>query len=258
MAESAPQGDPGAGVLRMSGETTAFWSGHANSSAMVLRMCEIGTPPDRVVHATTRHEFDFVYEFMEKFQKVCPVEIIFEDMAKDRPDKEFENFFHKPWCKGNHLGEIHGFPLQSHPCWHNRNVKQPVYNKYEKTSSEVYTGFHSGERHRAAAKFQFGNHRFPLIEWGWGWKDSLSYLKKRGIPHQGYKDYGFDRLGCWFCPRQGDTELFILYQKFPDLFSRLQDLEEESPHGYRPPGKRRLDELVDIWERKVNHTLREF
>jgi 3'-phosphoadenosine 5'-phosphosulfate sulfotransferase (PAPS reductase)/FAD synthetase len=242
----------------MSGETTAFWSGHANSSAMVLRMCEMGSPPDRVVHATTRHEFNFVYEFMEKFQKVCPVEIIFEDMAKDRPDKEFENFFHKPWCKGRYTGQIHGFPLQSHSCWHNRNVKYPVYRKYTKVSRECYTGFHANERHRIMPNNNGRVIRYPLIEWGWNWKDSLSYLKKRGIPHLGYEEYGFDRLGCWMCPRQGDTELYVLYKRFPDLFQKLLDLEQESPHGFRPANKRRLDELVDIWERKVNHTLQEF
>ena len=242
----------------MSDETTAFWSGHANSSAMVLRMCEMGEPPDRVVHATTRLEFDFVYEFMEKFQKICPVEIIIEDAAKDRPDYEFDNFFARPWCRGKLGGEPHGFPFMSRGCWHNRNVKQPVYNKYEKTSQEVYTGFHVGERHRANMPFRYGVHRFPLIEWGWTAKDSLAYLKKRGIPHLGYEKYGFDRLGCWLCPRQGDTELYILYKHFPDMFMKLQDMEDKSPHGFRPPGKRTLEELVDIWERKENHTLGEF
>ena len=81
-------------------ETTAFWSGHANSSAMVLRMIEMKQAPDRVVHAVTRAEFGIVYEFMEKFQKVCEVEIIFEDMAIGKPDKEFKNFFNKSWCRG--------------------------------------------------------------------------------------------------------------------------------------------------------------
>jgi len=49
-------------------ETTAFWSGHANSSAMCLRMIELKQPLDRIVHAITRAEFVAVYDFMEKFQ----------------------------------------------------------------------------------------------------------------------------------------------------------------------------------------------
>lgn len=189
-------------------ETVAFWSGHANSSAMVLRMIEIKQAPDLIVHACTRAEFDFVYDFMEKFQKKIDREIIFEDMAKDRPDKEFMNFFNKSWCRGNHIGEIHGMPMSMSPCWHNRNVKQPVYNKYEKLARETYTGFHIGERHRCLMRWF--NKRYPLIEWGWNAKNSIEYLRKRDIPHLAYDIYGFERLGCWFCPRQSDTALYII------------------------------------------------
>ena len=230
-------------------ETTAFWSGHANSSAMVLRMIEMKQAPDRVVHAVTRAEFGIVYEFMEKFQKVCEVEIIFEDMAIGKPDKEFKNFFNKSWCRGNHIGTIHGMPYASHPCWHNRNIKQPVYDKYEANSSETYTGYHSGERRRILNR---NNKRYPLIEWGWTAKDSISYLRKLGIPHTAYDVYGFDRLGCWFCPRQNETALFIVYKNFPDKFQEMMDMEKDSPHGFRKG--RTLEQLVDIWESKPNYT----
>ena len=234
-------------------ETTAFWSGHANSSAMVLRMIETKQAPDRVVHATTHAEFDCVYEFMEKFQKLCEVEIIIEDVVLTKPQMGFNEFFNKPWCKGNHVGEIHGMPYASHPCWHNRNVKQPIYDKYEAISLETYTGYHSGERHRILNRT---NKRYPLIEWGWTAKDSIAYLRKRGIPHTAYDVYGFDRLGCWFCPRQKDTALFIVYKHFPDKFQEMLDLEENSPHGFRT-GKS-LKELVDIWESKPNHDLKQW
>ena len=235
-------------------ETTAFWSGHANSSAMVLRMIEMKQAPDRIVHAITRAEFDIVYDFMEKFQKICEVEIIFEDMAIDRPDKEFKNFFNKPWCKGNFCGEIHGMPLASHPCWHNRNVKQPVFDKYETISSETYTGFHVGERHRCLKGRT--TKRYPLIEWGWTAKDSIEYLRKRGIPHLAYDLYGFDRLGCYYCPKQSETALYIIYKNFPDKFQVMLDMELDSPHGFRK-GKS-LQELVDIWESKPNYELKKW
>lgn len=232
-------------------ETTAFWLGHANSSAMVLRMIELKQAPDRVVHACTRAEFEVVYEFMEKFQKICEVEIIFEDMAKDKPEKEFNNFFNKPWCRGNHVGTIHGMPYASHPCWHNRNIKQPIYNKYEKNSRETYTGFHIGERHRCLKGRT--TKQYPLIKWGWSAKNSIEYLRKRGIPHLAYDKFGFDRLGCWFCPRQSETALFIIYKNFPDKFQQMMDMEINSPHGFRR--RKRLEELVDIWESKPNYEL---
>jgi len=238
----------------MTAEKVAFWSGHANSSAMVLRMIELKQAPDVVVHAATRAEFDFVYEFMEKFQKICEVEIIIEDMAKDRPDREFMNFFNKPWCKGNHVGEIHGMPFVHRGCWHMRNIKQPVYNKWEKTAKETYTGFHVGERHRCMNLHH--RKRYPLIEWGWTAKDSIRYLRKRGIPHLGYDKYKFDRLGCYLCPKQSETALYIIYLQFPDKFQQMLEMEANSPHGFRI-GKT-LEELVEIWESKPNYTFENY
>jgi 3'-phosphoadenosine 5'-phosphosulfate sulfotransferase (PAPS reductase)/FAD synthetase len=232
-------------------ETAAFWSGHANSSAMVLRMIERGESPDFVVHAVTGLEFDFVYDFMERFEKLCDVEIIAEDITISKPNLKFDAFFNQPWCRGNHVGEVHGMPLASNPCWHNRNVKQPVFNKWESRCRETYTGFHIGERARMLKGHP--EKRYPLIEWGWTAKDSIAYLRKRSIPHAGYDVYGFDRLGCWCCPRQGDTALFIIYKNKPDLFMQMLDMEENSPHGFRP-GKS-LKELVDIWESKPNYDL---
>lgn len=142
-------------------------------------------------------------------------------------------------------------PKAADPCWHNRNVKQPVFNKWESRCRETYTGFTINERHRALKTHH--NKRYPLIEWGWTAKDSIEYLRKRGIPHLGYDLYGFDRLGCWCCPKQGDTSLYIIYKNRPELFQQMLDMEENSPHGFRK-GKS-LSELVDIWESKPNYTL---
>jgi 3'-phosphoadenosine 5'-phosphosulfate sulfotransferase (PAPS reductase)/FAD synthetase len=238
----------------MTAETVAFWSGHANSSAMVLRMCEINQHPDVVVHACTGLEFDFVYNFMEMFQKICPVEIILEDVTKEKQNLKFDAFFNQPWCRGKHTGEIHGMPKAMNPCWHNRNVKQPVFNKWEERTRESYTGFHVGERHRC-----MNNHhkkRYPLIEWGWTAKDSIEYLRKRGIPHLGYDKYGFERLGCYLCPKQDPLALYIIYKNFPDMFMEMMEMEKKSPHGFRK-GKS-LEEMVDIWESQVNYTIDKF
>jgi 3'-phosphoadenosine 5'-phosphosulfate sulfotransferase (PAPS reductase)/FAD synthetase len=234
-------------------ETCAFWSGHANSSAMVLRMIERKETPDFVVHACTRAEFDFVYDFMEKFEKHCEVEIIKEDVVANKPHMAFTEFFNKPWCKGNHVGEIHGMPFKSKPCWYRRNIKDPVYRKWGKICSETYVGFHVGERHRMFNNI-ISKTKYPLIEWGWTDKDSITYLRKRGIPHAAYDTYGFDRLGCWFCPKQSDAALFIVYKNRPDMFQQMLDMEENSPHGFRT-GKS-LKDLVDIWESKPNYDLK--
>lgn len=231
----------------MGQETAAFWSGHANSSAMVLRMKEIGQSPDYIVHAHTGREFEQVYDFMDKFEKLVGIEIIHEDIIALKPQYEFIAFFNTPWCRGDHVGEIHGFPKSCGKCWHNRNVKQPVFQKYEDKCRETYTGFTVQERHRILK--QRPEKRYPLIEWQWTAKDSLHYLKKRGIPHTIY-DLGFERLGCDLCPKQNDTALKVIYHNFPELWDELLDLESKSPRGFRDHGcKKSLEELQNMWEK---------
>lgn len=228
-------------------ETTAFWSGHANSSAMILKMCANRTYPDKVVHACTHLEFDFVYEYMEKFERHCPVEIIYEDVLKIKPAHNFIDYFFKSVCYGKHIGEIHGFPKVINPCWYNRLVKQPVFEKYEKISSEVYTGFTKDERHRILWN-QYCLKRYPLIEWGWTALDCRKYLKKRGIEYTVYTEFNLSRLGCWLCPKQKDSELYFIYKNYPDNFNILLTLEKQSPHGFRPANKKSLEELKEEWE----------
>lgn len=234
----------------MAKETAAFWSGHANPSAMCLRMKEIGQPPDIIVHAHTGREFEQVYEYMDKFEKIIGVEIVYEDIPSLKPQYGFNTFFLTPWCKGKHEGEIHGFPKSCGKCWHNRNVKQPVFEKYEKLCRETYTGFTIQERHRILK--QRPEKRYPLIEWQWTAQDSLAYLKRRGIPHTIY-DLGFERLGCDLCPKQNDRALKVIFDNFPELWEELLDLEQKSPHGFRDPGtKKSLEELQNLWERNKN------
>ena len=231
----------------MTRETAAFWSGHANSSAMCLRMKEIGQAPDYIVHAHTGREFEQVYDFMDKFEKLVGVEIIHEDIVALKPQYEFHAFFNTPWCRGNREGEIHGFPKRCGKCWHNRNVKQPVFKKYEDRCRETYTGFTVQERQRILR--QRLEKRYPLIEWQWTAKDSLHYLKKRGIPHTIY-DLGFERLGCDCCPKQSDAALKIIYLNFPDLWDELLDLEAKSPSGFRDTSKEKsLEDLQNTWEK---------
>lgn len=232
-------------------ETTAFWSGHANSSAMVLRMIEIGRGPDLIVHACTGLEFEPVIEYMERFERFIGQEIIYEDVTKEKPKYEFFTFFNSPWMKGSNLeGQIHGSPKMMNRCWHNRNVKQPVFNKYEKTSSEVYTGFTVNERHRVERPRLQAQRVYPLIQWQWSAADSLAYLRMRDIPHPMYEVYGFERLGCAICPKQGDNALYRIYKHFPEIWDQILDIEDRSPHGFRGPKEKTPYELMDEWENR--------
>lgn len=226
-------------------EKVAFWSGHANSSAMCLRMKEIGNAPDFIVYAATGAEFNEVYDFMERFEKIIGIQVIHCNRIEKQPQYHFDAFFNKPWMVGCNLeGSIHGMPHMNRPCWHHRNVKEPCYKKYGWTAKEQYIGFTIDEIRRSIPLFKsHSNSRFPLIEWGWHAKDSVEYLRKQGIPHFIYDIVGIDRLGCWFCPRQKEAALKAMWLNFPDLWERLLEYEKRSPTGFKSKSKTYLIEL---------------
>lgn len=234
-------------------ETTAFFSGHANSGAMIARMHKIGQPPDMVVHAVTGLEFDQVHEWMEKFERFLGIEVIREDITKEKPRYNFFTYYNTPWLKRSKFyGEIHGTPKIIDPCWHNRNVKQPVFKKYEAISSVTYTGFTVEERHRILAYKKGRIKRYPLIEWQWSANDSRKYLKKIGIPHPMYEVFGFRRLGCCICPKQNESQLRLIYENFPKIWDLILYMEDTSPKGFRVSGQPTPYDLMERWDREKN------
>jgi len=234
-------------------EKVAFWSGHANSSAMCIRMQELKQEPDVIIYATTGGEFDEVYDFMERFEKIIGIQVIRCNVIERKPQYQYDAFFNKPWMVGCKLdGEVHGVPHQNRPCWHHRNVKEPCYRKYGWGAEEQYIGFTIDEIKRATPMLEsHPNSRFPLIEWKWHAIDSIEYLRKKGLPHFIY-DHGFERMGCWFCHQQGEKALKIVYKNFPDKWEQLLDYERRSPHGFKAKSKTYLIELQEKWECEKN------
>ena len=233
----------------MTGETVAFWSGHANSSAMCLRMVEIGHPPDLIVHAVTGLEYPEVYDFMDAFEKMIGISVVRENIIEKKPNYEFDKYFNQPFCRGRFTGSIHGFPMMAGRCWHKANVKNPVYRKYERFAKETYTGMTVDERNRTSPNPRY---KYPLIEWGWSAGMSIYYLKKRGIPHRIY-DRGFKRLGCIFCPNMSQNDLYIIFRDYPLIWDKLLDYENKSPRKMRGngTGNKDLFQLQDIFEQRL-------
>lgn len=62
----------------------------------------------------------------------------------------------------------------------------------------------------------------------------MSHLREFGLYNSLY-DY-FDRIGCWWCPKQPLKSLRSLYRHFPHLWAQLLELEEihgiAFKHGY--------------------------
>ena len=200
------------------------FSGGKNSTAMLLRLKELGQMPDKIIFCDTLMEYPEVYEFIDKVEKHIGQKII-----RLKPNNSFLKWFFKEYQKGCRFeGRIHGFPYIRTPCWYQREAKVTPLKKYNDEADVVYIGYAKGEENRKLKDPKF---KYPLIEWGWDEQKSEEYCKEKGFLNPLYQK--FRRTGCWCCPLQGKKDLKILYKDYPALWRILVQLEELSPHGFQ-------------------------
>jgi 3'-phosphoadenosine 5'-phosphosulfate sulfotransferase (PAPS reductase)/FAD synthetase len=178
-------------------------------------------------------ELPELYEYIEKVEDYIGMEI-----TRLKHNKTFDEYFYEVPSRGKYheLGLIRGFPPVLSGCYINRDVKVRRMQKHLKEDGAIsnYIGFTADEVKRSSGK-QFTStpnrmYRFPLIEWGWGDDECLSYLASKGLPHplQGL------RSGCWLCPKQPVSSLRYIYNKHPDLWLKLRAYEKDAPAGFHP------------------------
>ena len=164
--------------------TVVSFSGGKDSTAMLLRMMEIGEHIDEVVNVDTGMEFPAMYEHIDRVR--MEVESAGIKYTTLRNDKTFEYIMlHQPIESekfGTHYG--YGFPT---PVirWCTRHMKLDLLNKHFRDLKEKYElvqciGLACDEFKRLERP---GNnqpgHRHPLVEWGWSEADCLEYCRTR-------------------------------------------------------------------------------
>jgi len=199
-------------------------SGGKNSTAMLLRLIELGCRPSQIVFADTLMEFPETYAYLDKIERVINQKII-----RLTPQNTFINYFFGKVSKGKLKGEIRGFPYVITPCWYQREAKNKPLDRFSKDCDVVYIGYAKGEENRMMKDNRF---RYPLIEWGWTEQDCKTYLLQKNLLNPLYEKFG--RTGCWCCPKQKNADLLVLKKDYPALWNILLQLEEASPHGFKP------------------------
>ena len=216
----------------MKDKVCVSFSGGKDSTAMLLRMIELGERIDKIVFADTLMEFPEMYNYINKVEKFIGRKII-----RTKPNNSFLKWFFKEFVRGSRKGLIHGFPFVVGNCWYKREAKFVPLNKEAKDCNVECIGYVKGEEKRIMKSKRY---RYPLIEWGWTDKDCLDYLRKKGMLNPLYKK--FKRLGCWCCPKQSKNSLDILKGDYPALWNILIQLEELSPQGFKIEKKKVEDD----------------
>ena len=97
------------------------FSGGKDSSAMLLRMIEMGMPVDLVLFADTGKEFPQLYEYVERMRKyVTGYGIEFKTV---KPKKTWDDWFFGKVTRGKMEGKQRGWPLMFFHCYWSREAK---------------------------------------------------------------------------------------------------------------------------------------
>lgn len=200
-------------------------SGGKDSTAMLIRMLELNYPVDEIIFADTRYEFPEMYEYLEKVQ-----EYLYKHF-KDAPPirtittpEPLEKWIFGQISRGKRKGQIRGWPLTVHKCNWSRESKQKILEK-EIGNNIRYIGIALDEKHRMVKDHEERGYKYPLIEWGWTEQDALEYLKGKDLHNVLYDK--FDRLGCFWCPKQSIQSLRIIYNEYPDKWKWMMEWDKK-------------------------------
>lgn len=212
------------------------FSGGKDSTAMLLKMIENNMPIDEVVYCkimatpTIGAEYPEMYKYLDRIDEYL-MKSIGKKLTRIEPKISFEEQFYTIKQRNKHKGEIYGFPYTI-SSWCNDRLKMKALNKYFKQQGEHirYIGIAYDEPKRLA-KLQ-ENARAPLAEWKMTEKDCLEFLKERNLLNPLYEK--FNRLGCWFCPKQRLKSLRILRRDYPELWNMLLKWQLDSEVKFKP------------------------
>jgi 3'-phosphoadenosine 5'-phosphosulfate sulfotransferase (PAPS reductase)/FAD synthetase len=195
------------------------FSGGKDSTAMLLRMLELKIPVDKIVFADTYFEFPELYNYINMIEKYINRKIEFV-----YPNKTFEEWFEGLITRGDRKGEVRGFPLKVFPCYWSREAKIKPLQKIANKNDKMFIGIAFDELERCSK--DDGNLYYPLVDWKWTEQDCINYLNKKGLFNPLYVN--FDRLGCYFCPKQSEKSLYVLWKIYPDLWKKTKFWESKN------------------------------
>jgi 3'-phosphoadenosine 5'-phosphosulfate sulfotransferase (PAPS reductase)/FAD synthetase len=190
------------------------FSGGKDSTYMLIKMLEKNMPIDDIIFADTGMEFQELYDYIDRIEKLIGLKI-----TRLKPKKTWDDlFFHKKQ-RGKHIGQINAFPMTM-ACDMTRQLKLDTIERYYRSIKgdfTVYIGiaFNEPERYERLKP----NERAPLYEWQITEDFIIEELKRMGLHNPLYDT--FDRLGCYTCPNMTIKELRLMRKRYPKEYAKL-------------------------------------
>lgn len=216
-----------------------------DSMAMLDEIMRRKLPLDYVIHCDimfdkdTSGEHPLMAEWIPYAEKRIK-ELYGVDIIHLTAKRSFTEWFYKVKERGNHKGNIYGFPYVRQ-SWCNGVLKLDPINNFIrqliKTKANIveYIGIASDEPKRLERykELETENHKYiTLADLGIDELTAMDICKKKGLLSPKYTN-SF-RGGCWFCPKQSMWDLYQLWKDYPKYFDRLVEMEKDSFNTFKP------------------------
>jgi len=204
------------------------FGGGVNSVAMYLLLMDQGMEPgdpDKGFEAVfVDHGTDWpeTYEYVEMFKSKYPLTVLRPDVGTIE-GKRFNNLYDFSYFKKL-------FPVRV-ARWCTTDFKRRPLKKYHQTPCFVMIGYSSEESHRAKISSENGQEfRWPLIENEIDRAGCKEIIKQHGLPVP-------PKSGCYICPFQRMGQLREFRKKHPELFCKIEQLENRNNEHRASLGK---------------------
>lgn len=217
------------------------FSGGKDSTAMILHLLESGEDITEILYVDTGWEFQEITEHIAAFEKRIGMQI-----TRLESEQSFNYLLTDVPVKRKESGEVVngiGWPwLKTRWCTSQKIILQDRYTK-EKYGNPVRCIGYAADEYKRARKMILSNKgrlnfRFPLIEAGITEAMALKMCYAAGFDFGGMYEV-FPRVSCWCCPLQRESELFRLFEGWPELWEELQRMDKAQEHTgrtFRPDG----------------------
>lgn len=209
--------------------TVAGFSGGKDSTAMVLRLAELGEDFACLFTPTGNELPDLKAHMQRVMTEIAPREMVF---PPNRSLAEWIDFY----------GALPNWRQR----WCTRQIKVAPCAAYlaQRPGSTLLVGLRADEPEREGLYGPYANYRYPLREWGWGLAEVWGYLESRGVDVP-------TRTDCAVCPYQRLGEWFALWRDNPEHYAEGVAWEKATGHTFRSPNR-------DTWPADLESLALEF
>ncbi|MBI9078335.1 MAG: phosphoadenosine phosphosulfate reductase family protein [Pseudodesulfovibrio sp.] len=209
------------------GNLVVSFSGGKDSTALLLRLLELGEDVHSAVFFDTGWEFPQMYDHIAKVEEYTGMEIVtlkpscsFDYHLYDRPVQRRKK---GDTQNGQYYKFGYGWPqMGSNGRWCTR-IKINATSQYAKTHDATEAiGFASDESERCHSEEVKGRDCvFPMVEWGMTEADALAYCMERGFTWGGLYEH-FDRVSCYCCPLKGSPRQWqLIREHYPEQWAEM-------------------------------------